>query len=298
MKIFPAVHYSMGGLWTDYTPGDYKPAEPRPGHKSGSPIPVDQQPGHGLTIGAPNNMMSNITGLYAFGEVNFAYHGANRLGANALLSCIFDGLCNGVSVVNFVRESGLPGVDGLDQSVYDRVVRQEQSKHDRLVNSASAGTGDPAFNPYQIGKELGDEMTAASTVVKTGERLQKALDKVASLRERYAKVELGDAAGWTNQSLSYARAIGDMLIMAEAMLKAGLLRKESRGAHYRKDFPERDDENFYKTSVARFNPATGSSDIEFVPVKGPLVRPRSRTYGKTETKSDPKPAAQTAAAAS
>jgi succinate dehydrogenase / fumarate reductase flavoprotein subunit len=298
MKIFPAVHYSMGGLWTDYTPGDYQPVEPRPGHKSGSPIPVDQQPGHGLTIGAPNNMMSNIRGLYAFGEVNFAYHGANRLGANALLSCIFDGLCNGVSVVNFVRESGLPAVDGLDQGVYDRFVRQEQAKHDRLVGSASAGSGDPAFNPYQIGKELGDEMTAASTVVKTGERLQKALDKVAALRERYAKVELGDAAGWTNQSLSYARAIGDMLIMAEAMLKAGLLRKESRGAHYRKDFPERDDENFYKTSVAKFNPQTGSSDIEFVPVKGPLVKPRSRTYGKTETKADPKPAAQPAGAAS
>ncbi len=290
MRIFPAVHYSMGGLWTDYTPGDYTPANPLPGHKSGAPIPVDQQPGHGLTIGAPGNMMTNIKGLYAFGEVNFAYHGANRLGANALLSCIFDGLCNGVSVVNFIRESGLPAVDGLDQGVYDRVVKQEQAKHDRLVASASGGTGDNAFNPYQIGKELGDEMTAASTVVKTGDRLEKAIEKVAQLRERYAKVELDDAAGWTNQSLSYARAIGDMLIMAEAILKAGLLRKESRGAHYRKDYPDRDDANFYKTSIARFNPRTNSTDIEFVPVKGPLVQPRSRTYGKTDAKSDSKPA--------
>ncbi len=295
MKIFPAVHYTMGGLWTDYTPGDYKPAQPLPGHKSGSPIPVDQQKGHGLTIGAPNNMMTNIKGLYAFGEVNFAYHGANRLGANALLSCLFDGLCNGVSVVNFVRESGLPGVDGLPASIYDAYAQREQAKNDRLVASASANTGDPQFNPYQIAKELGDEMTAASTVVKTGPRLEKALAKLDELMARYKKVELGDAATWTNQSLSFARATGDMLALADAMLRAGLLRKESRGAHYRKDYQDRDDENFAKTSVARFNPSTGKSDIEFIPVRAPLVQPRKRTYGKTETNAETK---QPAAAAS
>tara|TARA_R110000782_G_scaffold13976_8_gene40947 strand:- start:1027 stop:3003 length:1977 start_codon:yes stop_codon:yes gene_type:complete len=298
MKIFPAVHYSMGGLWTDYTEGDYKPAEPRPGHKSGSPIPVDNQKGHGLTVGAPNNMMTNIKGLYAFGEANFAYHGANRLGANALLSCLFDGLCNGVSVVTYVRDAGTPGVDGIDASVYDRFVQQEQAKHDRLVASGSSATGDEKYNPYLIAKELGDEMTAASTVVKTGDRLEKALAKVAELRERYAKVELDDDAGWTNQSLSFARATGDMLVMAEAMLKAGLLREESRGAHYRKDFPERDDANFYKTSVAKFNPQTNASEIEFVPVRGPLVKPRARTYGKSPTTNDNIPAAKPVGAAS
>jgi len=298
MKIFPAVHYSMGGLWTDYTEGDYKPAEPRPGHKSGSPIPVDNQKGHGLTVGAPNNMMTNIKGLYAFGEANFAYHGANRLGANALLSCLFDGLCNGVSVVTYVRDAGTPGVDGIDASVYERFVQQEQAKHDRLVASGSSATGDEKYNPYLIAKELGDEMTAASTVVKTGDRLEKALAKVAELRERYAKVELDDDAGWTNQSLSFARATGDMLVMAEAMLKGGLLREESRGAHYRKDFPERDDANFYKTSVAKFNPQTNASEIEFVPVRGPLVKPRARTYGKSPTTNDNIPAAKPVGAAS
>ncbi len=286
MKIFPAVHYTMGGLWTDYTPGDYRPAEPREGHKSGDPIPVDRSPGHGLTLGAPNNMMTSIKGLYAFGEVNFAYHGANRLGANALLSCIFDGLCNGVSVVNFVRDSGLPGVDGLPASVFDGAVAREQAKHDRLVASASGGTGDPAYNPYQIARELGDEMTAASTVVKTAERLEKAITKIDELRERYAKAELADDAGWTNQSLSFARATGDMIVLAEAILKAGLLRRESRGAHYRSDFPDRDDVNFYKTSIARYNTDTGASEITFVPVRAPLVKPRARTYGKTDS---PKP---------
>jgi succinate dehydrogenase / fumarate reductase flavoprotein subunit len=138
-------------------------------------------------------------------------------------------------------------------------------------------------------------MTAASTVVKTGPRLEKALAKLDELMTRYKKVELGDAATWTNQSLSFARATGDMLALADAMLRAGLLRKESRGAHYRKDYQDRDDENFAKTSVARFNPSTGKSDIEFIPVRAPLVQPRKRTYGKTETNAETK---QPAAAAS
>lgn len=284
MKIFPAVHYTMGGLWTDYTPGRYKPAEPLPGHKSGNPIPVDSQPGQGLTIGAPNNMMTSIPGLYAFGEVNFAYHGANRLGANALLSCLFDGLCNGVSVVNYIKDTA----GEAPSSAFDEAVRLEQAKHDKLVSSATGATSDNTYNPYQIAKELGDEMTAASTVVKTGPRLQQALGKLDELMQRYAKVQLSDASGWTNQSLSFARATGDMIKLADAILRAGLLREESRGAHYRKDFPERDDESFARTSVARYHQPTGKSEIEFVPIRSSLVQPRARTYGKSDTKAPSK----------
>jgi succinate dehydrogenase / fumarate reductase, flavoprotein subunit len=88
MRIFPAVHYSMGGLWADYT-------------KSGD---------GGLLPGAPNNHMTNIEGLYALGECDYHYHGANRLGANSLLSCIFSGLFTGTSIVNYAsnQKSGGP----------------------------------------------------------------------------------------------------------------------------------------------------------------------------------------------
>lgn len=290
MKIFPAVHYTMGGMWTTYTAGAYKPESPLPAHKPGNPIPVSSEPGQGLTIGAPNNMMTNIAGLYAFGEVNFAYHGATRLGANALLSCIFDGLCNGQSVVNYVRDD-TSGVDAVPQGVYDAFVKQEQGKHDTLVASASGGSGDSSFNPYIIAKEMGDEMNAASTVVKTGPRLEQCLNKLGDLRERYGKVQLDDAAGWTNQSLSFARAVGDMLVMAEAIALGGLLRKESRGSHYRTDYKDRDDANFWKTSLARYNTDTRKTDIEFVEVRTGLVQSRPRTYGKTDSKSDSKQAA-------
>ncbi|MFG0305883.1 MAG: succinate dehydrogenase flavoprotein subunit [Phycisphaerales bacterium JB040] len=295
MKIFPAVHYTMGGLWTTYKAGSYQPDEPMPAHKPGNRIPVDTEVGRGMAYGAPVNMMTSIRGLYAFGEVNFAFHGATRLGANALLSCIFDGLFSGVSVVNYVNDSDETPAESIQQSRYDNAVKTEQARADELLSTAESGENDPALNPYQIAKEMGEEMTAASTVVKTGPRLQKCLDRIAELRDRYAKVRLGDDAAWTNQTLSFSRAVGDMLILAEAIARAGLLREESRGSHYRTDFPDRDDDRFWKTSVAKYNPDTGNSDIEFMPVRAGLVELRARTYGKTEPSSNAK---KTEAAAS
>ena len=89
---------------------------------------------------------------------------------------------------------------------------------------------------------------------------------------------------WTNQSLSFARATGDMLIMAEAILKAGLLRKESRGSHYRLDYQDRNDAEFMKHSVAKYDAATGEHTIDWQDVDASLVTPRARTYGKTDSK--------------
>lgn len=294
MRIFPAVHYSMGGLWTQYTPGNYAPAQPHGEHKPGMPVPVDTQPGRGMALGAPNNMMTNIPGLYAFGEVNFAYHGATRLGANALLSCIFDGLYCGVSVANYVTQ-GDPAdrpIDRVDQALFDRVVQQEQDKANRLLETADGiAPGDDA-NPYLIGKEMGEEMEAACTVVKTEARLVKCLDKIAELRDRYARARLPDAAAWTNQSLSYSRAVGDMLVMAEMIARCSLLREESRGSHYRTDFPDRDDARFLKTTVAQFD--SGARGVEqhrvsYRDVHTSLVKPRARTYGKVEGEESQKP---------
>ena len=284
MKIFPAVHYSMGGLWTTYTKGSYNPQTALPKHKSGSPAPIDAKVGMGMQLGAPNNSMTNIPGLYAFGEVNFAYHGANRLGANALLSCIFDGLFCGVSVFNYVKNEapGKAPAEGLASGAFDESVSRETARMKSLVDSASAGASDPATNPYAIGKELGDEMTAACTVVRTEARVKQCLTKIAELKDRYAKVKLSDSAGWTNQSFSYARAVGDMLAVAEAIALGSLERRESRGAHYRSDYPDRNDAEFMKTSLAKHE--GGKTTLEFVPIDASLVAPTARTYGKKDTK--------------
>ncbi len=281
MRIFPSVHYSMGGLYTNFAKGSYNPAEPRTKHLSGSGAPIGSAVGQGLLPGAPANAMTNISGLYAFGEVNFAYHGANRLGANALLSCIFDGLFCGMSVLGHVADG--KGAAGVAQGEYDRVVAQEEAKVKALTDNAGKGdSASPETNPYAIAKEMGDEMTEACTVVRSEGRLKQALAALSSLKERFKRVRLKDSATWTNQSLLYTRAVGDMLTVAEAIAKGALERRESRGAHYREDFKERNDDAFMKTTLAKYDPATSSTSIEFVPIDATLIKPTARTYGKSE----------------
>lgn len=279
MRIFPAVHYSMGGLWTTYTKGSYQPETPAGDHKPGMNIPVDATIGRGMAVGAPNNAMTNIDGLYAFGEVNFAYHGATRLGANALLSCIFDGLFCGQGVVTLVKDR--KPASEIQQNVYDNAAENQRNQTQKLLDTVGKGGG-PETNPYAIANELGDEMTAACTVVKTGQRLKHCIDTIAKLRERFAKVSIGDAATWTNQTLSFTRGVGDMLILADLIARASLAREESRGSHFRLDFQERDDARFLKTSVGVFDQATKGLRLDWREVDTTLVKPRPRTYGRVE----------------
>lgn len=288
MRIFPAVHYSMGGLWTQFVKGSYAPETARKKHKSGTTAPLDYKVGQGMQYGAPTNMMTNLPGLYAFGEVNFAYHGANRLGANALLSCLFDGLFCGLSVANYVRNEA-PSKNAaadLPSTAFDAAAQAEKSRMDAMLGTVGKGKGDNTVNPYAIGKELGDEMTAACTVVRSHDRLTQCIAKIEELKERYSRVCLSDSAVWTNQSFSYSRAVGDMLAIAEATAKAAMLRRESRGAHYRTDFPTRNDAEFMKSSVAKFDSANNSSSIEFQEIDASLILPEARTYGKKDVSSD------------
>ncbi|MFO0828687.1 MAG: succinate dehydrogenase flavoprotein subunit [Phycisphaerales bacterium] len=250
MRIFPGVHYSMGGLYTVYTAKD------------------DLK---GMKLGAPNNMLTNVTGLYAFGEVNYQYHGANRLGANALLSCIFDGLFCGVSVANYVGDRKTNAADA-PAAMFDAATKAEDSRQAELVR------GNGAENPYAIAKELGDEMTEASTVVKTEPRLLAARAKVAELRDRANRMRLSDTGLWTNQNLSFARALQDMLLLADAIIEGSIARKESRGSHFRADFPDRDDAKFLKTTVAKYDATSGRPQLSYEDVQIELSKPRLRKY--------------------
>src|SRR3954471_2210196 len=255
MKIFPAVHYSMGGLWAGFT--------------------KDEKTG-GLKKGDPNNMMTNIPGLYAMGEVSFAYHGANRLGANSLLSCIFDGLFGGSCIKSYITDVVKGSANDLPESTFGAVVSQETDRQNALVKNTGGE------NPYLLWQEMGKSMTENCTVVRYNDRLQKTLAQCQEWKARYKNVQLSDTGMSTNQNLSFARALRDMIVMAEAILQGALMRNESRGAHYKPDYPDRDDPNFLKATLATYDAASDSPRIEYGPVDTSLVAPRARTYGKVE----------------
>jgi len=264
MKIFPAVHYTMGGLWTTFK--------------------KDEKTG-GLRFGDPANMSTNIPGLYAMGEVNFAYHGANRLGANSLLSCIFDGLFGGSCIKNYIADVARYTAADLPESAFDPVVTQETDRQNWLVNN------DGDENPYKLWQEMGKEMTDNCTVVRHNERLEKTLANCQNWKERFKRVKLSDTGMWTNQNLSFTRAVRDMIVLAEAILQGALLRNESRGAHYKPAYPDRIDAEFLKATIATYDTSANAARISYEPVDTSLVAPRARTYGKKDVSPTPKPTA-------
>jgi len=270
MRIFPAVHYAMGGLWASFT--------------------KDSKTG-GLKVGDPGNMSTNIPGLYTMGEASFAYHGANRLGANSLLSCIFDGLFGGSCIKNYVTDIAPTASVDIPQSTFDAVVQQETDKQNQLLKNQGEE------NPYLLWQEMGKWMTDNCTVVRHNDKLEATVAKAQEWKDRYKRVKLSDTGMWTNQNLSFTRAVRDMILNAEAILKGALLRNESRGAHYKPAFPDRDDANFLKSTLATYNPATDSADISYGAVDTSLITPRARTYGKKDPAKDSAKAAPAPAAA-
>ncbi len=219
-------------------------------------------------------MTTNIPGLYAMGEVSFAYHGANRLGANSLLSCIFDGLFGGACIRNYCTDDPPPAADDVPQSAYDAVVKQETDRQNWLLNNNGAE------NPYLLWQEMGKWMTDNCTVVRHNEKLEETLVRCQEWKARYQQVKLSDTGMWTNQNLSFTRALRDMILLAEAILKGALLRNESRGAHYKPAYPDRDDANFLKTTLASFNAQSNAADISYIPVDTSLVTPRRAPTAK------------------
>lgn len=238
MKIFPAVHYSMGGLWVDY----------------------DQQ--------------TNIPGLFAAGECEYSQHGANRLGANSLLSAIYGGMVAGPNAVRYIN--GLEkSADAVSSAVFDQHVKQEQAKWNDIL-SMDKGTE----NAYILHKELGEWMTAHVTVVRYNDKLQETDYKIIELLERYQNIDINDTAKWSNQGATFTRQLKNMLHLARVMTIGALNRNESRGAHYKPEFPERNDEEFLKTTMAVFTGEKTTPAFHYENVDVSLIAPRKRDYSK------------------
>ncbi len=269
MKIFPAVHYSMGGLWADY----------------------ERTANGGLVVGSPRNQQTNVENLYAIGECDYHYHGANRLGANSLLSCIFSGLIVAPGI-----QSKLEHKTGrIDNQLLDSARQQHQQQHDDLL--ARRGGNE---NPYVMHQELGQIMTKAATVVRRNDQLAEAYDKICELHERSRFVGLSDTGNWTNQNVVFTKSLIDMFPLAKTIVKGALLRDECRGAHYKPEFAfpsltsttdegrraeaelwcDRFQENnnkWLKSTIARYDGVHPQISYEDVDVS--LIPPRPRLYG-------------------
>ncbi|USK69429.1 succinate dehydrogenase flavoprotein subunit [Peribacillus asahii] len=238
MKIFPAVHYSMGGLWVDY------------------------------------DQMTNIKGLFAAGECDYSQHGANRLGANSLLSAIYGGSVAGPNAVKYIE--GLDKTtDALPSSLFDGYVKQEQEKWNNVMSL------DGTENAYVLHKELGEWMTNNMTVVRYNDKLKETDNKILELMERYKNININDTAKWSNQGAAFTRQLQNMFQLARVMTIGALNRNESRGAHYKPDFPERDDENFMKTTMATFKGLDQAPAFHYEDIDVSLVPPRKRDYTTT-----------------
>ncbi|WP_432358314.1 succinate dehydrogenase flavoprotein subunit [Sporosarcina sp. UB5] len=234
MKIFPAVHYSMGGLWVDY----------------------EQQ--------------TNIPGLFAAGECDYSQHGANRLGANSLLSAIYGGMVAGPEAVKYMRGVKRTA-DELPSTLFDAAVKDEQQKWDETLKM------DGNENAYMLHRELGEIMTDNVTVVRYNDKLQETDNKLQELLERYEKIDIVDTQRWSNQGATFTRQLKNMLYLARVITLGALNRDESRGAHYKPDFPERDDENFLKTTIAEFD-GKSAPILSYEEVDVSLIPPRKRDY--------------------
>jgi len=246
MRIFPAVHYSMGGIWVN------------DGTNPGS-VPYHQ---------------TNVDGLFAVGECDYQYHGANRLGANSLLSCLTSGAIAGPAICDYV--------DGLKKHVDLADPELGAQERFRVEQYEKIKAMDGTENPFLIWRELGQVMTENVTVVRYNARLEATLGKLDELQDRYEKIGVSDAAGWTNQTIPFTRQLKNMLVLAKIITKGALLRNESRGAHYKPDFAQRDDENFQKTTVASFDPANPRDpQISYEPVDISQVTPRLRNYASS-----------------
>jgi succinate dehydrogenase / fumarate reductase flavoprotein subunit len=233
MRVFPSVHYSMGGIYVDM------------------------------------RQMTNIRGILAAGECDYQYHGANRLGANSLLSCLYGG-----ELASDRVEEYLGSLSGDAASVsskwFDHQTKLEKEKLEAILRSHGKE------NPYGLWEEMGQWMTDNVTVIRYNDKLKKTDEKLLELKERLRNVNVGDPTHWANQAVVFTRQLQNMLELARVITLGALRRNESRGAHYKPDFPERDDANWLKTTLAAWTPDGPKFSDEAV--DSSLIQPKERKY--------------------
>lgn len=244
MRIFPGVHYTMGGAYVDW--------------------PAQEDPDRAKRF----RQMTNIPGCFVIGEADFEYHGANRLGANSLLSAMFGGL---VAAAEIPRYLDTLSPESPSPSLFEAALAVEEKKRLELLSRSGPE------NVHQLHAQLADWLVRNVTVKRNNADLASTLEKIYEIRERFRHITLSDKNTTNiNQTLQFAHEFESMLEIAIVITKGALLRNESRGGHFKTDFPERNDTDWLKTTIAEYRPDTPI--ITYKPVDTRYIKPQARDY--------------------
>jgi succinate dehydrogenase / fumarate reductase flavoprotein subunit len=217
---------------------------------------------------SPRNQRTSVEGLYAVGECDYQYHGANRLGANSLLSCMYAGQIAGPAVLAYLH--GRPGADSSPSSAL------EAAEGAWTARFADLARREGPENPYQLAEELGKWMLENVTIVRHNNTLRETDAKILELMDRWGRAGVLDHGQWSNAPLSFLNQLWNMLHLARVVTRGALARDESRGAHYKPEFPRRDDARWLKSTVATFTPE--GPRLRYDPVDVSLYAPVERKY--------------------
>ncbi len=243
MRIYPAIHYTMGGLWVDY------------------------------------NLMSNVPGLHVLGEANFSDHGANRLGASALMQGLADGyFIIPYTIGDYLATNSLPKVS-IDDAAFVEAAGQVQKRINLLLSVKGTRT------IRSIHRELGTLLWDDVGMTRNEASLRRALDTIPKLRELFwHEVSVPGTNDNLNQSLEYAGRVADYLEFAELLTLDALHRRESCGGHFREENQtpdgeaQRDDEHYTYTAAWEFKGVGQPPELHREPLEFEEVHPTQRSY--------------------
>ena len=232
-------------------------------------IPV--APGQHYTMGGidVNEITAaEVQGFYAAGECScISVHGANRLGGNSLLDTVVFGKVAGENATKFIKDGGS---EAGDDAIFDKSLTEELTKVKDLLNKK--GTE----NHAKIKREMGDTMNTKADIFKEAKTLKEGLEKIKELKERYENIKLNSSGLKANFDLLDAIQLKGSLDMSEIILKGALAREESRGSQSRTDFPTRDDKNWLKHTVAKWNGK--DAELSYKEVDISIYEPKERKY--------------------
>jgi succinate dehydrogenase / fumarate reductase flavoprotein subunit len=243
MRIYPAIHYTMGGLWVDY------------------------------------NLMSTVPGLHVLGEANFSDHGANRLGASALMQGLADGyFVIPYTLAHYLGGTVLPPVD-IEHEAFKEAESSVQARIDRLLSVQGGKT------PRQLHRDLGAVLWDDVGMARNEAGLRKALARIPELREEFwQNVSVPGPKNNLNKNLEYAGRVADYLEFAELLALDALHRTESCGGHFREESQtpdgeaRRDDEHFSYVAAWEFGGIGAPPTLHTEPLTFEYVKPTQRSY--------------------